>query len=239
MGIFSRLINVVRANANSALDSAEDPEKMMNQMLSDLEDQKRQAKQHMAEALAMQKRFERDTEKEHQEVKKWEKNAITAIQSDKDGLAREALVRKKEHEQRASEYDVQLQKHTQNTEALRVSYRQLEDKIEEIKRKKGLLISKQKQAQAQEKIYGAMEGMNANAGALETIERAEEKVEAMQAKAEAYQELSMDSGKDSLEQEFAELESSAPDLDMELLALKKKIALPEPEEPVALPDPKK
>ena len=68
MGIISRLINVVRAYSNSFLDKAEDPEKMLQQMLSDLEGQKRQAKQQMTEALALQKRLERDTEKEHNEA---------------------------------------------------------------------------------------------------------------------------------------------------------------------------
>ena len=63
MGIISRFINVVRAYSNSFLDKAEDPEKMLQQMLSDLEGQKRQAKQQMTEALALQKRLERDTEK--------------------------------------------------------------------------------------------------------------------------------------------------------------------------------
>ena len=69
MGIISRFINVVRAYSNSFLDKAEDPEKMLLQMLSDLEGQKRQAKQQMTEALALQKRLERDTEKNIRKLK--------------------------------------------------------------------------------------------------------------------------------------------------------------------------
>jgi len=65
MGIISRLFNLFRANANDMLDKAEDPEKMLQQMLSDLEVQKQKAKKQMTEALALQKRLERDTEKEH------------------------------------------------------------------------------------------------------------------------------------------------------------------------------
>ena len=64
MGIFNRFVNVLRANANAALDQAEDPELMLTQMISDLETQKREAKQRMTEALALQKRFERQTEQE-------------------------------------------------------------------------------------------------------------------------------------------------------------------------------
>ena len=72
MGILLRLFNLFRANANDMLDKAEDPEKMLQQTLSDFEVQKRKAKQQMTEALALQKRFERDIEKEYKEAEKWE-----------------------------------------------------------------------------------------------------------------------------------------------------------------------
>ena len=106
----------------------------------------------------------------------------------------------------------------------------MEDKIEEIKRKKGLLLAKQKQAEAQEKIYQTIEGIGDSSGAIETLERVEEKVETMQAKAEAYQEISNDSEKESLERKFKELEETPPDIETELLELKKRAALPSPEE---------
>ena len=112
----------------------------------------------MTEALALQKRLERDTEKEHREAEKWEQKAILAVQNGKDDLAKEALVRKKEHERRIREFEIQLEKHRKNAEILRNGYQKMEDKIEEIKRKKGLLLAKQKQAQAQEKIYQTIEG---------------------------------------------------------------------------------
>jgi len=229
MGIVSRFVNVLRAYSNSFLDKAEDPEKMLQQMITDLEEQKRQAKQQMTEALALQKRLERDTEKEQTEAGKWEQKAILAVQNGKDDLAKEALVRKKEHERRALEFEKQLAHHKQNADVLRDGYQKLEDKVDEIKRKKGLLLAKQKQAAAQEKIYQTIEGFGNSTGALDTIERMEDKIEEQQSRAEAYQEISMDSDKEALERKFAELESSDPDLDVELLELKKRAALPIPE----------
>lgn len=229
MGIVSRFVNVLRAYSNSFLDKAEDPEKMLQQMITDLEEQKRQAKQQMTEALALQKRLERDTEKEQTEAGKWEQKAILAVQNGKDDLAKEALVRKKEHERRALEFEKQLAHHKQNADVLRDGYQKLEDKVDEIKRKKGLLLAKQKQAEAQEKIYQTIEGFGNSTGALDTIERMEDKIEEQQSRAEAYQEISMDSEKEVLERKFAELESSDPDLDVELLELKKRAALPSPE----------
>ena len=106
----------------------------------------------------------------------------------------------------------------------------MEDRIDEIKRKKGILLAKQKQAEAQEKIFQTMEGLGDNSGALETIERMEEKVENMEARAEAYQEISSRSDKDSLESKFEELGHDSTDMDSELLELKKRAALPAPEE---------
>ena len=230
MGILLRLFNLFRANANDMLDKAEDPEKMLQQMLSDLEVQKRKAKQQMTEALALQKRFERDTEKEYKEAEKWEQKAILAVQNEKDHLAKEALIRKKEHTFRAADFEKQLEMHRSNAEALRSSYQTMEDKIDEIKRKKGLLSVKQKQAEAQEQIFLTMEGLGDTSGAMETIARVEEKVENMQARAEAYQEIGMESDKGSLENKFEELEHDSSDMELELLELKKRAALPAPDE---------
>ena len=224
MGILSRFINVVRSNLTSALDKAEDPEKLLNQMVTDMESQKRQTKTQVAHVLAEQKKLERALTKEKQEVQNWEQKAILAVQNEKDALAKEALLRKKEHATRAEEFEQQLVIHTKNTDTLRQSYQKLEDKIEEIKRKKGLLIAKQKTAEAQKTMISTMQGMNGK-GAIETIERIEQKVEDMQDRSEAYMELNQEQGKDSLEKEFAALEGGNTDVDMELLELKKRALL--------------
>ena len=230
MGILTRIFNLFRATTSDLLDKAEDPEKMIKQMISDLEDQKKKAKEQMTEALALQKRVERDTAKEHKEAEKWEQKAILAVQNDKDDLAKEALTRKNEHLRRALDFEKQLEMHRNNADSLKESYQIMEDKIDEIKRKQGILSVKQKQAEAQEKIYKTIEGLGDTSGIMDTIERAEEKVENLQARAEAYQEISMESDQESLEKKFKELEHESPDMEMELLELKKRAALPVPEE---------
>ena len=230
MGILTRIFNLFRATTSDLLDKAEDPEKMIKQMISDLEDQKKKAKEQMTEALALQKRVERDTGKEHQEAEKWEQKAILAVQNDKDDLAKEALTRKNEHLRRALDFEKQLEMHRNNADSLKESYQIMEDKIDEIKRKQGILSVKQKQAEAQEKIYKTIEDLGDTSGVMDTIERAEEKVENLQARAEAYQEISMESDQESLEKKFKELEHESPDMEIELLELKKRAALPLPEE---------
>jgi len=230
MGILTRIFNLFRATTSDLLDKAEDPEKMIKQMISDLEAQKKKAKEQMTEALALQKRLERDTEKEHQEAEKWEQKAILAVQNEKDDLAKEALTRKNEHLRRALDFEKQLEMHQNNADSLKESYQTMEDKIDGIKRKQGLLSVKQKQAEAQEKIYKTIEGLGDTSGIMDTIERAEEKVENLQARAEAYQEISMESDQESLEKKFNELEHESPDMEMQLLELKKRAVLPVPEE---------
>ncbi len=230
MGILTRIFNLFRATTSDLLDKAEDPEKMIKQMISDLEAQKKKAKEQMTEALALQKRLERDTEKEHQESEKWEQKAILAVQNEKDDLAKEALTRKNEHLRRALDFEKQLEMHQNNADSLKESYQTMEDKIDEIKRKQGLISVKQKQAEAQEKIYKTIEGIGDTSGIMDTIERAEEKVENLQARAEAYQEISIESDQESLEKRFKELEHESPDMEIELLELKKRAALPVPEE---------
>jgi len=230
MGILTRIFNLFRATTSDLLDKAEDPEKIIKQMISDLEAQKKKAKEQMTEALALQKRLERDTEKEHQEAEKWEQKAILAVQNEKDDLAKEALTRKNEHLRRALDFEKQLEMHQNNADSLKESYQTMEDKIDEIKRKQGLLSVKQKQAEAQENIYKTIEGLGDTSGIMDTIERAEEKVENLQARAEAYQEISMESDQESLEKKFKELEHESPDMEIELLELKKRAALPVPEE---------
>ena len=230
MGILTRIFNLFRATTSDLLDKAEDPGKMIKQMISDLEAQKKRAKEQMTEALALQKRLERDTEKEHQEAEKWEQKAILAVQNEKDDLAKEALTRKNEHLRRALDFEKQLEMHQNNADSLKESYQTMEDKIDEIKRKQGLLSVKQKQAEAQENIYKTIEGLGDTSGIMDTIERAEEKVENLQARAEAYQEISMESDQESLEKKFKELEHESPDMEVELLELKKRAALPVPEE---------
>ncbi len=230
MGILTRIFNLFRATTSDLLDKAEDPEIMIKQMISDLEAQKKKAKEQMTDALALQKRLERDTEKEHREANKWEQKAILAVQNEKDDLAKEALTRKNEHLRRAIDFEKQLEMHRNNSDSLKESYQTMEDKIDEIKRKQGLLSVKQKQAEAQEKIYKTIEGLGDTSGIMDTIERAEEKVENLQARAEAYQEISMESDQESLDKKFQELEHESPNMEMELLELKKRAALPAPEE---------
>lgn len=224
MGILSRFINVVRANMNAMLNRAEDPTKMLEQTLVDLDVAYRKAKEQVARSLADRKRLEKSLMDQQKEVKRWSERAVKAVEKQDDDLAREALLRKNEHTKIAAQFEGELAAHTTNVDRLKESLKELEDKIAEIRRKKNLLISKQRRAEAQDKIYQTIEGAQ-NAGALDTIQRMEEKIEDMSALADARHDLSKEFSGDSLEQRFEKLGAGDADVDKELLEIKQKLQI--------------
>jgi phage shock protein A len=222
MGILSRFINVVRSNLNALLNRAEDPAKMLDQTLMDMQAAYAKAKDHVARSLADEKRLDKSLLDQQAEVKRWEERALRAVQQGDDELAREALRRKNEHARYAAQFGHEHEAHSANVQRLKESLHELEDKIEEIRRKKNLLVSKQRRAEAQDQIYRTIEGVD-SAGAVDTIARMENKIEEMSALADARHELGQEFSGDRLEHRFAELDAGSEDVDAELLALKQRL----------------
>ena len=225
MSILSRLITVIRSNLNALLSRAEDPGKMLEQTLLDLDHSYRQAKEQVARAMADQKRLEKSTADQQSEIHRWEERAILAVQKGDDGLAREALIKKNDYLRLAGQFQQELETHRSNVSRLKTSLKELEEKIGELRRKKSLLISKQRRAEAQEKITQAIENIQGT-GALETVARMEEKIEHMAALADSRQELKRETSGEDLERRFAALGGN-PDVEGELLELKQRMRLPQ------------
>jgi len=117
------------------------------------------------------------------------------------------------------------QRQNVETERLKESLRMLNDKIEEAKRKKNLLIAKQKRAQAQKRIHETMAGLN-DRSAFETFDRMAEKIEETERRALAAAEVSETLASDTLEQEFAALKPAEEGVEFRLLQLKERMGLP-------------
>src|SRR5262249_7221198 len=98
MGIFSRLGSLIKANLNDLISRAEDPEKMLNQVLLDMQNSLVESKKQVAVAIADEKRLQKQLEGETEKAKDWERKAMLAVRANDDVLAKEALVRKQEHE---------------------------------------------------------------------------------------------------------------------------------------------
>lgn len=227
MGILSRLKTIFKSEINAALDKVEDTEKMLNQVVLDMQEQLVKAKQQVAIAIADEKRLERQYLDNKAQAESWMQKATLAVQKNNDELARAALERKQEYEALAEEFRKQWEAQKASVEKLKVGLHELERKIEEAKRQKDLLIARSKRAQAQRQIHQTMANMSTNAGAFNTFERMKRKVEEQEARAEAMKELAEETGEAKLEKQFAELEKTS--IDDELAKLKAKVASGEAE----------
>ena len=219
MGFFNRISTIFKSNVNAALDQAEDPEKMLNQIANEMQEQLVQVKQQVAAAIAQEKRLQKDYENEQEQANSWEQKATLALQRENEELAREALTRRNEHANIAAGYKEQWEKQKQAVVMLKDNLRTLERKIDEAARKKNLLIARQKRAKAQKAIHETMAGMKENS-ALATFDRMEQKVGDMEARADAASEMS-ELSRDPLEEEFAALGTG--NVDDDLAALKAKL----------------
>lgn len=220
MSVLSRISTVFKANVNDALNSAEDPEKILNQLTVEMNAQLVDTKQKVAGAIADEKRLQRQYQEATDQAKEWEGKATTAVENERDDLAREALARRNEAQQLAGEYKIQWDKQRQAVGQLKEHLSDLERKIGEANRKKQLLIARQKRAKAQKAIHETMAGMK-DSSAFDTFDRMEQKVGDMEARADAAAEMA-DFEKDSLEDEFAALEKTG-NVEDDLAALKAKV----------------
>ena len=235
MGIFKRLSDLIKSNLNDLISRSEDPEKMLNQIVLDMSNQLLEAKRQVAASIADEKRLAKQVEQETANATEWERRAMLAVRSGDDALAKEALARAKEHKTLAEQFQDQWTKQKTAVEQLKLALRALNNKIEEAKRKKNLLIARKKRAEAQKAIQETMTGLK-NASAFETFDRMAGRIEQMEAEAEAHAELNEEATGDTLAHKFRELEVTKG-ADEDLLALKRKMGLlpPEPEPVKAAP----
>ena len=229
MGIFARLATLIKSNLNDLISRSEDPEKMLNQVVLDMSNQLIEAKKQVAVSIADEKRLAKQAEQEAANAAEWERRAMLAIKAGDDGLAKEALARKKEHDQLANAYKDQWAKQKQAVEQLKTALRLLNNKIEEAKRKKNVLVARKKRAEAQKAIQETLSGINSTS-AFETFDRMSAKIDQIEAEAEAASELADQYSGDTLAHKFGQLEATAG-ADDDLMALKRKMGVLPPEPP--------
>ncbi|HEX2248951.1 MAG TPA: PspA/IM30 family protein [Gemmatimonadales bacterium] len=223
MGIFDRLSAMLRSNINDLISRAENPEKMLNQLILDMKTQLAKAKQQVASAIADERKLQSDADAMKKQAEDWERRAMIAVQEGRDDLAKQALGRYNEQLQGAQQLHETWLRHKAETEQLKLSLRQLNDKIEEAKRKKNILVARSKRAEAQQRIQETMSGL-ADKSAFESFERMAEKIEATERKALAAAELNEEFSGDHLARQFEALEYKGSS-DQQLLELKAKMGI--------------
>ena len=224
MGIFSRLGTLIKSNINDLITKAEDPEKMLTQVLLEMQQQLVEAKKAVAVAIADEKKLQKQYVAEADKSKEWERKAMVAVRAGDDALARQALSRKQEHETIATQFQQQWVQQKQAVEKLKDALRLLNNKIEEAKRKKNILIARKKRAEAQQQIANTMQGLG-DTSAFDTFDRMAERIQLMEAEAEAGAELAGELSGDTLESKFLALEQGGANEDDALSELKAKMGV--------------
>ncbi len=238
MGLFDRVSRVVRSNLNAAVSSAEDPEKILEQAIIDMQEDLVQMRQAVAKAIASQKRVQQQAEKAESAATTWQQRAQLALQKGEEDLAREALVRKKTYAETSAGLKGQLEQQSGAVDTLKRQLIALESKISEAKTKKDMLKARASAAKANEQLQKSV-GTLSTGSAMGAFERMEEKVLQMEASGQAAAELAGS----NLESQFASLEAGS-DVDYELEAMKAQMlggaspaqeALPAADTPTAKP----
>lgn len=228
MGIFNKLSTLIRSNLNDLIARAENPEKMLNQIILDMRDQLTKAKQEVAVAIADERKLKAQAEEEAKQSQDWERRAMLAVREGRDDLARQALQRQQEYGERAHQLYETWQRQATETERLKESLRQLNAKIDEARRKKNLLVAKQKRAEAQKRIHETMTGLS-DRSAFDAFDRMAQRIEENERLALASAEVSEELGTDHLETEFKRLEIG-DNTDARLIEMKRKMGLLPPAE---------
>ncbi|CAM3699585.1 PspA/IM30 family protein [Cohnella lubricantis] len=219
MSIFKRLRDLTLSNVYALIEKAEDPIKMTDQYLRDMQEDLEDAEKAVAAQIALEKKFKQLYEEQAALVQKREEQANIAAQAKNIELARRALEEKKASEQKAAEYKASYDQNKAAAERLREKLDEMRKQFTEMKNKRETLVARANAAKAQAEINKAMTGFSSDT-AMSGLKRMEEKVMQMEAHAEATEELSGAKGK-SLDEEIAALGKDKA-VEDELAALMKK-----------------
>lgn len=214
MSLFDRFSRLFKSNINDMIDKAEDPEKMLRQIVEELNEDLLNVKTQVASAIATEKQLYQKYQQFQEEAEKWQARAELAVEKNDDELAREALNRKKTTQSTADGFRTQWEEAKKSVALLKDNLGKLESKIAEAQTKKELLIARARRADAEKRIQQTL-SKSGSSNALAAFDRLEGKVQEREAQAAAYGELAGD----NLEDKFAKL-SAGPGVDDELAMLK-------------------
>lgn len=217
MGLLDRLSNILRANINDLLDRAEDPEKMLNQIIRDMEEALRQGQAQVAEQIAQEKLIQADLARAKENADAWNKKAELAVSKNADDLAREALRRANDYEAQIPIYQKQFDAQNRAVEELKVKLAQLESKYDSAVRNKEMLIARAKRAQAQQVVAKTAAKLS-EVDYTSELGRMERRIQEQEARAAAQEEIQ----KTSVEAQFEQLGADSA-VEDQLTALKQKL----------------
>ena len=214
MGLIDRIKRVIRANTNDLVNKAEDPEKVLEQTVAEMQDDLVQLRQAVASAIATTKRTERQASQADSIAQDWYSRAQLALNQGNEILAKEALTKRKSYQETATALQAQRTEQNSVVNRIKKDMQTLELKIGELKSKKDMYIARARSATASQRLNEMLGGVNTTSS-LNAFAQMEEKVLQLEAQSEAIAEL----GTDDLQKQFNSL-SSTSDIEAELAAMK-------------------
>jgi len=225
MNLFDRFARVAKSNLNELANKLEDPEKIMDQAVEEMQNDLVKVRQSYAEVTATQRRLLKQKEQCDTMAQDWYKRAQLALEKGNDDLAKEALSRRQQQTDEANALQNQLDSQADSLDKLFEGMKMLEKKISENKAKKDQMVARARTAQSTQKVNDMISGVTGKAS-TDAFSRMEEKVEMMEAAAEVSAEMGSLSGNalpgsaaSSVENQFKALEA-ANEIDDELAKMK-------------------
>jgi len=197
MALLERVATLVRANLNDIIDKAEEPEKMIKQVILDMQNQLLQVKTQVAIAIADQHLLEKKRKENQEKSADWTRKAELAVDKKEDDLARAAIERSLSYRSLAENFADQVADQTVQVENLKSALRKLEQKLAEAQAKSDVLIAQHRRARALNKAGDARMAIG-NASSGEAFDRMKGKVQRSEALSQAKAELTGDSIEDRL-----------------------------------------
>ena len=227
MGLLKRISNVIRSNVNDLIDQAEDPRKIIEQTIADMQAEEKKVKGKLVEVMALLKKTEAAQEQAQAKSADWEQKAMTAVKAGNDELARKALEEKQTQDNLVQEHQAGIAQQHTYVEELKKGMAALSEKVEEAKRKRNELIARLNAAEAQKRTQ-ATEGLTkdhlADSTAFDTFDRMAEKIGDNEAQSAAMMDLVGDEAKAQQAEQEVEALFEAQENDDALAALKAKMA---------------
>ena len=215
MGVFQRLSDLLKANVNDLIDRAEDQEKMVKQIIIDMQKELSKSTQAYGKAKASERLAEKQYQAAVQTSADWESKAKAALAAGDQELAKKALAKKVKSDENVASYKEMYETISTQTEAIGDQVEVLKAKLEEAKSRQAMLIARSKMADTQKTLAKNVGGFDASSS-LEKFDRMEEKIIRKEAEADAFTEIA--GAKDDTEDEFAKIETDSK-VDAELQRL--------------------
>ena len=220
MAIFSRVTDLLKANINDLIDRAEDPEKMVKQIIIDMEEQLQNAVQGLGSVMASEREMLKKLNEVKDESKLWEGRAKDALKSDNEELAKKAIDKKLTADTSVRQYQKMYDNISSQSETLREQVDLLKKKLVEARARQTMLVARDKVAEARKEVISAVGDLDSS-GAFAKMDKMEKKIAEKEAQADAAFDISgMDDEEDD---EFEEMENKKV-ADDELARLKEELS---------------